>query len=356
MSSWQDKDTKAIRSHKLAVVILRAQPFHLGHLTLIKEALHLGQHVLVLLGSSYQARNIRNPFTFDERKSMIEGCFSNQKNITILPLVDNLYSDPEWVLEVQRNVKGVGYSEYREFFNHSFDVAIVGHKKDETSFYLDLFPEYAVINVPNVALNLDATNIRNIYFETGMIPRDVMPDSVENFLSSFKKTGHYTNLVEEYKFIKDYILKFANAPFPPTFVTTDAVVINNGYILLVKRRTAPGKCLWALPGGFLSQNESILSGTIRELEEETRIRIPTEKLRNSIRQTHVFDAPSRSLRGRIITHASLIQLYEKTLPKVRGSDDAERAKWFSITDFYNMREKLYEDHFSIATFFINRAE
>ena len=60
-------------------------------------------------------------------------------------------------------------------------------------------------------------------------------------------------LVEEQAYIKRYKDIWADAPYAPTFVTTDAVVIQSGHVLLVKRRTAPGKGLWALPGGFLKE-------------------------------------------------------------------------------------------------------
>ena len=95
---------------------------------------------------------------------------------------------------------------------------------------------------------------------------------------------------------------------------------------------------------------------IRELIEETRIKIDHRILRANIRNVQVFDAPDRSLRGRTITHAGLIVLNEPKLPQVRGSDDAEKAKWIPISQLYtnDMRMKMYEDHWSIASYMINR--
>jgi bifunctional NMN adenylyltransferase/nudix hydrolase len=344
---WSDKDTK----YALAVVIGRFQPFHNSHLALIKEASRIARHVLILVGSSNIASNIKNPFSYYDRSLIIAECLTdvNIKNVVaIQPLGDNLYSDQEWVSQVHTYI-----DQYKDTDD---DVVIVGHEKDDSSYYLNIFPKYNLHKVKSFDQILSSTTIREIYFGNFMIPGGVMPLAVENYLIDFKRTQHYSDLCEEFKFIKDYKNQFANAPFPPTFVTTDAVVLNNGYILFVKRRTAPGKGLWALPGGFLNQNERIQDGMIRELQEETRIKVNEDILRKSIRSSHVFDSPHRSLRGRTITHASLIQLYEKKLPGVRGSDDAERAKWFSVNDFYKMQDKLYEDHFSIASYFINRAE
>ena len=235
-------------------------------------------------------------------------------------------------------------------------VCIVGHEKDDSSQYLRWFPQYAFEEVPSLA-TLDSTKIRDILFGSEMIPADVMPERVQAFIKAWCISNEeiYFNLCAEHKFIKDYKQMWAAAPFQPVFVTTDAVVICQGHILLIKRRMAPGKGLWALPGGFLGPNEKIEESMIRELEEETRIKVSSDMLRACTKGNHVFDHPRRSERGRTITHAYLIVLQDRTLPKVRGSDDAERAKWVPLSEFYEMTDQLYEDHWSIATFMVNRA-
>jgi bifunctional NMN adenylyltransferase/nudix hydrolase len=118
--------------------------------------------------------------------------------------------------------------------------------------------------------------------------------------------------------------------------------------LLVKRRVAPGKGLWALPGGFLNQNERLEDGVVRELREETKLKLAEGTLRGSIAHFEVFDAPNRSLRGRTITNAFLFALNDKPqLPKVKGADDAEEARWFPLDIVDAMGSVLFEDHKSI---------
>ena len=56
----------------LLVFIGRFQPFHNGHNKVIEQALRDAKHVLVLIGSANIPRNIRNPFTFQERKETVE--------------------------------------------------------------------------------------------------------------------------------------------------------------------------------------------------------------------------------------------------------------------------------------------
>ena len=141
--------------------------------------------------------------------------------------------------------------------------------------------------------------------------------------------------------------KYRVAPYEAVFMTTDAVVVQSGHILLVRRRAEPGKGLYAMPGGFLNPSERIKDGVIRELREETKIKVPDPVLRGSIKAREVYDKPDRSLRGRTITHAYLIELQPGELPKVKGSDDAEKAKWVPISVFEKMEDQMFEDHYHI---------
>jgi bifunctional NMN adenylyltransferase/nudix hydrolase len=127
-------------------------------------------------------------------------------------------------------------------------------------------------------------------------------------------------------------------------------VIQSGHILLIQRDAAPGEGLWALPGGFLEQKEYIEDGVFRELREETKLKVPLPVLKGSVKKTHVFDKPDRSLRGRTITHAYLIELAPGKLPPVKGSDDARRAKWVPIAALD--RKVMFEDHYHIINYFL----
>ena len=95
-------------------------------------------------------------------------------------------------------------------------------------------------------------------------------------------------------------------------------------------------------------------GTIRELKEETKIDVPSIELVKGIVETHVFDHPLRSLRGRIVTHASLIVLdYNKPLPKVKGADDADQALWMPFNELALHEETFMDDHIHIIGYFMS---
>jgi bifunctional NMN adenylyltransferase/nudix hydrolase len=101
----------------------------------------------------------------------------------------------------------------------------------------------------------------------------------------------------------------------------------------------------ALPGGFLDANETLKTAVIRELREETRIKVPAPVLAGSITKQQVFDDPYRSARGRTVTHAYLIELKDGELPKVKGGDDAAKAFWVPFAEI--KPERMFEDHFHI---------
>ncbi len=347
------------RKYNLAVFIGRMQPLHHGHIRNIKHALEIADHVLIVAGSANQPRTPKNPFTVSERSEMVKSVFPTDR-VEVVG-VEDYYPDALWL----KNVQIVAH---KHLINAGFDVldanvAILGHKKDHTSDYLNQFPTWEFIEIGHrVRVTgeriLDATVVRNHYFEGEFdaIVSDV-PPQVLAFLDTFSKTINYKVLVEEYEYFKRYDKEWESAPYHVTFVTTDAVVIQSGHVLLVKRRTQPGKGLWALPGGFLNQHERLEDGVIRELKEETKLKVAPRALRGSMKFTQVFDEPSRSLRGRTLTHAFLFDLEDQPkLPKVQGSDDAEKAKWFPLNVVDAMGSVLFEDHKSIIQTMVAKLE
>jgi bifunctional NMN adenylyltransferase/nudix hydrolase len=225
-------------------------------------------------------------------------------------------------------------------------VALIGHFKDDSSYYLKLFPQWPLIE-HDMNEEVNATDLRQLYFDGMNIKylHTLVTDEVFTNLQAFRQTEEFKLLVEEYEMIKKYKKSWAAAPYAPTFVTVDAVVVQSGHVLLIKRRSSPGKGLTALVGGFVEQNERLEDAMLRELREETRIKVPEPVLRGNIKRSKVYDAPGRSLRGRTVTHAYLIELPPGELPKVKGSDDAEKAMWVPICEI--KEENMFEDHFQL---------
>ncbi len=324
------------------IFIGRFQPFHTGHESVIRKALELSDKVIVLIGSAYQPRTVRNPWDFNERESLMRLAFSQEENRRILafPLLDQTYNNQRWIKSVQQLVSGVVHNKIAS----SPKVGLIGHQKDSSSEYLTLFPQWEREEVENYE-NISSTDIRELYFDKAELSSS-LNSNVAIALEKFKRSKAYEQVQNEFHFVKKYKSAWDNAPYTPMFITVDAVVVQSGHILMIERKAQPGKGLMALPGGFLDANETLKSAVIRELREETRIKVPAPVLAGSITKMQVFDDPYRSARGRTVTHAYLIELKGDKLPKVKGGDDASKAFWVPFAEV--KPELMFEDHYHIV--------
>ena len=96
-------------------------------------------------------------------------------------------------------------------------------------------------------------------------------------------------------------------------------------LLLIKRLVKPFQNRYALPGGFVRENESLDAAAVRELREETGI----DKV--YLEQLYTFGDPKRDPRGRVITVA-----YYALVPhtqSLRAGTDASDAAWFPVTGY-----------------------
>lgn len=365
----------------VSVYIGRFNPFHNGHAHVLTSALKTSKLVIVLVGSAGQARSLKNPFKFDERKQMIEGFVEKLRGdggqlaeLRVLPLRDYPYNNSTWIQSVQHivNVNASGIQAI-----DATNVTLVGSDRDESTWYLRSFPQWKLelSEAYKTDGNISATSVREVLYESASLGTDLkklvdrLPESTVKFLSSFAAGGGLEELRRQHAFVKKYKAAWSVAPYAPTFNTADAVVIQSGHVLLVKRGAEPGKGLWALPGGFVNQTEQIREAAIRELVEETGIQLADGKkgpeitrsmLDGSIVDKEIFDHPERSERGRTITVAYLFRLNDtKPLPKVKGQNvpayeangkdivETEDARWVPLEIALKKTDMWFEDHLSI---------
>lgn len=366
---------------RLTVYIGRFQPFHNGHVHILEQAIESSDKVLVLVGSAFKARDIKNPFTFSERFDMINNWVVDKYKLVaewpvVKPLRDQSYNHAKWFQTVQETVDDticeLGWK------RSEVDVAITGSDRDSSSWYLKSFPQY--INDLKAPVppgeGLSATNLRHTLFslDQGRAPyelaMDDMPVSTWHFLRKFTQSEYFTMLQAEYFFNKEYKKQFSSLKYEPTFVTADSVIIQSGHVLVVKRGALPGKGLWALPGGFVKSHQTFLQAAIAEVIEETGLKLADGKkakeitesiLAGSVRAKENFDDPNRSLRGRTFTTAFLFRLDDsKPLPIVKGQFapledtngvegivETADAFWLPISVARANSDKWFEDHHAI---------
>lgn len=356
--------------YNLAIFCGRFQPIHLSHLEAIRQGLSIAEQVLVIIGSSHSAPDIKNPFTFPERVALIKTCLNPEENqrVRFAPVRDYFYNEFNWITEIQNSVA--------EKVNKDDSIALLGHYKDSSSYYLSHFPQWEFVPI-KATRPLNSTDIRKNFFDPidleeinsfkdktvgtsfigsfdSNLELSMNTKAIDWLKANFFMTERHMSLIKEYQFIKKYKEIWAAAPFPPTFVTTDTVVVKSGHVLLIRRKFEPGKGLYALPGGFIKQTEKIEDGAIRELKEETRIDLPKIILSANIKEVKIFDHPERSKRGRTITHAHYIDLGKGELPEVKASDDASGAFWIPLMNLGKLEDQFFEDHLHMINYFISR--
>lgn len=336
---------------ELAVLIGRFQPWHNGHAALLRQALSCAPRAVVVVGSSHRARSAKNPFTFDERVAMISASLpeAERARVSFIPVRD-YFNDERWAAHVQQAVEALA--------DEGSEIALVGHFKDDSSYYLNHFPQWQLVEAPREG-GTDATALRRVLFgadHTGPALDALageVPSAVLQYLKAWALLPHCERLAEEHAVIVKTKKDWACAPYPPVFTTVDAVVQTAGHVLLIRRGGAPGKGLWALPGGYLEQRERLLQGALRELQEETELALLPSTVEEALVGVHVFDHPERSQRGRTITHAHHFDLRLDHLPEVKGADDAAEAQWIPVAQLAGMEDQLYDDHFHILDHFLH---
>ena len=112
------------------------------------------------------------------------------------------------------------------------------------------------------------------------------------------------------------------------FVTVDVLIVRpfemEQQILLIKRKNHPFRDCWALPGGFVDENEDLEQAAIRELVEETQVKV------SHLEQIGAFGKPYRDPRGHMVSIAYLGKVATNTI--AIAADDAKEIGWFSVTN------------------------
>jgi 8-oxo-dGTP diphosphatase len=118
-------------------------------------------------------------------------------------------------------------------------------------------------------------------------------------------------------------------PYAQIAVTVDAVIfrkINDGFeVLLIQRKHEPFQNCWAIPGGFVDQDEDLEDAAKRELEEETGLKV------DRLEQLHTFGRPDRDPRKRVVSVVHWCLLEDGDV-EVEAADDAAAVEWFNVED------------------------
>lgn len=115
-------------------------------------------------------------------------------------------------------------------------------------------------------------------------------------------------------------------PYPRPSLTVDVALVTREAtprVLLIRRKADPFRGKWALPGGFVDENERLIDAARRELKEETGVE------QADLEQLHTFGDPGRDPRGWTVSVAYLARVTPDQLTPIAG-DDAAEVGWFPL--------------------------
>lgn len=145
-----------------------------------------------------------------------------------------------------------------------------------------------------------------------------MPFTENHFPEFFNVTAHTIGM--------DFVMatiKPNDTPGHPA-LAVGAVVFKDRHILLVKRKNAPAKGMWTIPGGRVELGETLKQAAAREILEETGIRIKAGK------PVYSFEVIERDKTGTIRFHYYIVDLAcEYESGRIKPGDDAVDAQWIS---------------------------
>lgn len=334
----------------------RFQGVTLGHEECVKTMTDECDIAFIGIGSSHQARDPRNPWTFEERREMWYRCLTTEtlKNVYFFDQAD-LGNPVRWASAVEarmtRELWKLGYEADK------VDIYLYGHRKDATSYYLDDFPSYILKNLPNVE-GINASDFRENYFRYGDNKawyesiRNIVSEGMIRFLQSFRKEEAYSQIKEEISRNDNWAEKYKDLPHEAMFCDAIPVIIQGNRVLLTKRSQYPGKGYWGLPEGRILEKEEPVEACLRIARDKTGINVSDSVLKRSLKNSWTRTDPYRVSRGRVFAFPSAFHL----TPVPKGSNPEERRKsmalprvkkdsqYFTFDEVFQMRSQIYADH------------
>lgn len=347
------------KKYKVAVVNGRFEIFHKGHWACVLRALDVAKQVIIIVGSANASRSITNPFTAEERISVINRMLVNKLskhdyNRVKIAIVNDNIRDTVWQADVRDCV----------YPHADKDVIMVGANKDADSWWLDVFGwdvESVDIYKDNNGDSLSSSWLRDVYFKsnvsdfTPIFEQYVSWEQIY-FLNRFAHSEPFKKLKADYDYKVSELKKFDSYPYKGTLncSTADAVVICNGHVLVTTRGNMPGLGLYALPGGHKNDNETYLDCAIRELREEIKLHVPLKVIRGSIKDQKMFDAPKRSsvmCKPTLGVYIELLPDANGSLPRIDVGEEIAKVEWMPLNIARRSQNRFFDDHWQIISYF-----
>ena len=255
-----------MKKHKTSLTIMRAQPFHKMHEAIIRKMLDESETITILIGSAQESGTERNPFTYEQRRQMIENVFHNEQRLTIKPISD-LGDYSRWANFVITNLgfKPDAYycgSDQDKYLFQQIGVNTVEIDRSKSPISATKIREtldMSLVNPVNKTLIESVLLKNNSNFAR---PRDI-PSSAKIIAT----TGHYD--------IWQYPVELpngGNAIYEMCTRQNAAIILaeQDGKIVFSKQTQRKDETpMFCMLGGMIEKGESPLQAAKRELAEES---------------------------------------------------------------------------------------
>jgi ADP-ribose pyrophosphatase len=320
-------------------VVSSFQPLNAVEKAAVDLALGRADHVTVVVGSANASRSAHlHPLLAHERVRILEDAWAGEieaGRLSVETMDDHLYVDILWDNDLRKRVMARGLRG-----------GIVAVGPVQAGHWRKVLGASRVIDTPVPSRTPETRKALAEWFIDGVpLPEALFPPATIRFMSEFADSEEHAALGEEAQFCAGYREPYEQLPWPPKFLTSDCLVEHDGRVLLVKRAKAPGKGLWAIPGGFLEEGERLLEAARRELMEEAGVDAGKLGSGAYLAAKEEFDLPQRDGRGRLVTMGYMFRLLSDR-PEAVAADDAEGVWWASLDGEIDP-EQVFADHLGI---------
>lgn len=291
---------------KIGLFIGRFQPFHLGHIDALNQARKYGiTEFIIGIGSSNKEHTAENPFTYEERKTMVTKILNAiGVKFTIYPLPD-MESDEDWKNYIIKNMP-------------NFDVVISGNPRTSSIFKKT---PYKICPI-KIIKDIKSTSIRHMIHIGNMEGlKELVPGQVIIYLKSMKADKRLTKYYQD-----EHIW--------PSIAVDGILVTKEKKIIIIQRKNPP--LGYALPGWFVEYGETTEQALIREMKEEVGVHIKIRKLAG------VMSNPKRDPRCHII---SIVYIADVVSWRLKAWDDAKSIKTMTLEKAQDLKMVAGHDTF-----------
>ncbi len=210
-----------------AVVVAQYfQPLHAGHAQVLRQAQALAPQVVLLCLGADRARSLQAPWTSAERVAGLSALGADDAAVTVVPLRDVSYVPARWRERVASVVAAHCGRQAR--------IAVISDADVD-----EVLPSAWQRLAPDVPLAAREDELaRRLLWPDALSPGalgDAFTADQHGAVAAFVARPECDELRAEARYVLDYRATWGAAPYPPVFVTTDAVVCWRERLLLVRR-------------------------------------------------------------------------------------------------------------------------